>query len=375
MNQVVLNVFIEDLSFAALSNFFKHHHHSSHYILLDEHTLRHCYPIILKYLPPHQIIQMQAGEEHKSLKTCETIWQKLTESNADRNSLLINLGGGVIGDLGGFAAGCYKRGIQFINIPTTLLAMVDANVGAKTGVDFMGFKNQIGLFNEPEGVFVYTGFLKTLPERELKSGFAEVMKHYLIADGDGFEEISKQTRGSRHQTAEKIGHELEFSKNNWDRVVEKNIRIKSGIVSQDPQEQNIRKALNFGHTIGHAVESHFLNNECQKLLHGEAVAVGMIAEGFISMKQKLLSASELDAIRTTILNYYDLPEISPTEFKAIGELMKQDKKNSGEQIQFTLLKGIGNYSINQSVKEDTIKESLDYYNRVLHEYSEGKSSH
>lgn len=304
---------------------------------------------------------MQAGEVHKTLQTCETIWKKLTDSNADRNALLINLGGGVIGDLGGFAAGCYKRGIKFINIPTTLLAMVDANVGAKTGVDFMGFKNQIGLFNEPEGVFVYTGFLRTLPERELKSGFAEVIKHYLIADKNGFEEVRSEK------------YELRNAK--WDEVVAASIRIKSNIVTQDPKEQNIRKALNFGHTIGHAMESLFLKDEHQKLLHGEAVAAGIIAESFISEKQDLLEPESLTAICKMILRTYDLPEISPTDFPFLLQLMKQDKKNTGDEIRFSLLNGIGNYSINQSVKEETIKASLEYYNTVLHEHSEGKSSH
>ncbi len=351
MTETKSKIFIEKNSLQQFSKFISSHTFSSLFILVDENTVKHCYPKLIQLLPSHHIVQIEAGEECKTISACETIWQKLTSENADRNSLLINLGGGVVGDMGGFAAGCYKRGIKFINIPTTLLSMVDASVGGKTGIDFMNFKNQIGLFNEPEAVFIDTGFLQTLSERELLSGFAEVIKHYLIADKNLFEEIRNQKSEIRNLA--------------WNEVVAKNVSIKAKIVEQDPHEKNIRKALNFGHTIGHAVESYFLKDENKKLLHGEAVAAGMIAESFLSVKLNLLSEEELNSIAKLILHYFKLPIVPEADFKTILELMKQDKKNVSQKTQFSLLNGIGNYSINNSVEEDAIIDSLRYYNSLL----------
>lgn len=320
------------------------------FVLTDENTFKHCYSAIVHHLPQHHIIRISSGEENKTLATCEVIWKKLTEANADRKGILVNLGGGVIGDIGGFAAGCYKRGIRSINIPTTLLAMVDASVGGKTGIDFLGYKNQIGLFNEPEAVIVHTPFLKTLPERELTSGFAEVIKHYLIADKGEFKRL--------------LAYKPSLTKMKWDKTVTRNIKIKSVIVKKDPFEKNIRKALNFGHTIGHGVESYFLRTG-QSLLHGEAVAIGMLTEGFISLNKKLVTEKELKMIVELITHYFDLPLIPKPAYKEILQLIKQDKKNKGLNLQLTLLKGIGNYSINNSVEEAIIAEAIDYYNTVL----------
>lgn len=334
-----------------LSSVLQNGEYSQVHVLVDEHTLKHCYPKVLHFLPDHNIIQITSGENHKTLETCNSVWAKLTASNADRKAVLINLGGGVIGDLGGFAAACYKRGISFINIPTTLLAMVDASVGGKTGVDFSGFKNQIGVFAQPEAVIIDITFLKTLPERELRSGFAEVIKHYLIADAQAFLHLtdSKQV----------------ISKVITDQLVKTNIAIKQHIVEQDPKESGVRKALNFGHTIGHAVESYFLQQPGQTLLHGEAVATGIIAESFISHKLELLSKDELALMTNTIKHYYKLPIVAEQEFKQLLSLLQQDKKAKGAQNQFTLLNGIGNFSINISVEEDLIKDSLRYYNSVM----------
>jgi len=329
-------------------NFLSSYSFSMIFVLVDENTLEYCYPQIEPQLPKHFLIQILSGEENKTLTTCETVWQKLTNENADRNSLLINLGGGVIGDLGGFAAGCYKRGIKFVNFPTTLLAMVDASVGSKTGIDFLNFKNQIGLFNEPEAVFIYTGFLETLPEGELLSGFAEVIKHYLIADVNEFEKLHK--------------YETKITELNWGEIVEKNITIKSKIVEQDPFEKNIRKALNFGHTIGHAVESCFLQKDGKKLLHGEAVAVGMICEIYLSLKKELINEDESGRAAGYILRNYKLPEIYEEDFEQILQFIKQDKKNATGQAQFTLLKGIGGFSIDNNVNDSSVIESLRYYN-------------
>lgn len=326
---------------------------STVFVLVDENTLKYCYPLVIQYLPQHQVISIKSGEEHKVLETCTDIWNQLTKTNADRQTILINLGGGVIGDMGGFAAGCYKRGVRFINIPTTLLAMVDASVGAKTGIDFNGFKNQIGLFNQPLAVVVDTVFLKTLPERELLSGFAEVLKHYLISDKEQFEWV--------------ITNKPVLSNLNWAEVVTRNIVIKSNIVKQDPTEQGIRKALNYGHTIGHAVESMFLNDEQQSLLHGEAVAIGLITEAFISGKVGLLNDVQLNEVAEVVLHYFKLPYLPQQQYAAIINLLKQDKKNEGGETKFTLLNPVGNYSINNSVQDDLIIQSLNYYNNLLDE--------
>jgi 3-dehydroquinate synthase len=332
-----------------LTKFLANHTFSQVFVLVDEHTLQHCYPLVTPALPAHTLIQIQSGEEHKTLATCSHVWEQLTQHQADRNSLLINLGGGVIGDLGGFAAGCYKRGIKFANIPTTLLAMVDASVGAKTGIDFEGLKNQIGLFNEAEAIFINTAFLKTLPPRELLSGFAEVLKHYLIADGPTFNKIATDLPL--------------FSALNWDAIVEHSVTIKSAIVEEDPLEQGNRKALNLGHTIGHAVESYFLTHE--KLLHGEAVAVGLICEAYISQQAGFITDAELNTITSTILHYFKLPVLPANAFGTLLGLLKQDKKSISGKNQFTLLKGIGNYCIHNSVEEETIKQSLQFYNRQI----------
>jgi len=321
---------------------------SACFVLVDENTLQHCYPFVKTCLPAHVLIQIQSGEKHKTISTCEIIWEELTNANADRKSLLINLGGGVISDIGGFAASCYKRGIAFINIPTTLLAMVDASVGGKTGVDFMGFKNQLGQFSEAEAVFVFTCLLETLPQRELISGFAEVIKHYLIADRESFFEITRSG----------------LTNDKWPEVVVKNIKIKSAIVEQDPSEKGVRKALNYGHTVGHAIESWSLKNEKAFLLHGEAVAVGILAESFLSLKKGLLNKEDLNEIESAIKRYFKLVAIPQGHITEIMALIKQDKKNEHETTQFTLLQNIGNYSINNTVEEELVIESLNYYNSL-----------
>jgi 3-dehydroquinate synthase len=324
---------------------------SSVFVLCDENTLAHCYPRLKEFLPAHQTLIIKAGEEHKTLATCEGIWQQLTLHLGGRNSLLINAGGGVICDMGGFAAGCYKRGIPFINVPTTLLAMVDAAVGGKTGIDFAGYKNQIGLFCNASAVFVDTGFLKTLPDREIVSGFAEVIKHYLIAGKNEFQKL--------------LNLKLPVRTYIDDAVIAKNIAIKQDITETDPLEKGPRKALNFGHTTGHAVESYFLQNPDKKLLHGEAVAIGMISESYISYATGGISTNELNEICEVIFHYFKLPVIPGNAVNDILKLMLQDKKNISGKTNFTLLNGIGNYNIDKSVEENVIIESVKYYNSML----------
>ncbi len=358
MSVISPNIFTGKDSLQNLQKFFSGNSFSQVFVLADENTFKHCYPKVKKKLPKHSVILVKSGEENKILTTCELIWEKLSEVNADRNSLLINLGGGVISDLGGFAAGCYKRGIKFINLPTTLLAMVDASVGAKTGIDFKNFKNQIGLFNDPEAVFVHTGFLKTLPEQELRAGMAEVIKHYLIADREAFNEISKLF-------FPKKGKEYDIRKMNLDVLVRRNIAIKSKIVAKDKFEKGARKALNFGHTIGHAIETYFLNKG-RKILHGEAVAIGILCESGISIDMGLLPRKRFPYILILIGAIFpDLPDFRKQGIPAILKLIKQDKKNFESKNQFTLLRDIGKFSTGNFVEENLIVQSLEYYSEMF----------
>lgn len=336
---------------ASLSDYIQNIYPTSVFVILDSNTELFCYPLVRGFLPEHNIIVVQAGEEHKNLQSCEAIWQQLTNARADRNTLVINLGGGMITDLGGFAAACYKRGLSFINIPTSLLAMVDASVGAKTGIDFHGFKNQIGAFKSAERVFIYTAFLKTLPKRELLSGMAEVMKHYLIADKESFFEWKGNTINST--TAD------------WQSLVQKSVAIKQAIVDKDPLENGDRKALNFGHTIGHAVETLFLRNGTGYLLHGEAIIIGMICEAYISWVQSLLPEKELLTVVTVLKKLLHLPAMEENNYRELLQLMQQDKKSNAGELRFTLLNGIGNYSIHQSVEERVIIDAFNFYNRQL----------
>lgn len=319
------------------------------FILADENTSAYCVQLLLPFInSSYHLIEWKSGESRKTIDAAVHVWFKLTNHKADRNALLINVGGGVIGDIGGFAAGCYKRGIRYIQLPTSLLAMVDASVGGKTGVDFDGFKNHIGLFNAPSHVFVHLPFLKTLPPRELLSGFAEVVKHYLIADKDAFLELATPN--------------FDLKKVDWSACVHKSILIKSRIVDEDYLEANARKALNFGHTLGHAIESFYLNDEVNRLLHGEAVAIGMIAESYISHHFGLISEAELAIITSCIRKLFPLQPLHETDFKFIFKLVEQDKKNSDGQNRFTLLQGIGNYSVNNFVEEYLMQEALRYFN-------------
>lgn len=338
---------------ATLSDFISYRKPNSVFVLLDSNTQIHCYPLLVSLLPSHETVIVKSGELHKNLQSCEFIWEKLSAAEADRNSLLINVGGGMITDLGGFAAACYKRGIGFVNVPTTLLAMVDAAIGAKTGIDFLGFKNQIGVFKQAELVVLDTIFLNTLAQRELLSGMAEVVKHYLIADKEAFFELSNS------------GNQL--SKYDWTTIVKKNIAIKQSIVEKDPHEIGDRKALNFGHTIGHAVESFFMDKGAQSLLHGEAVAIGMVCEAYLSCAQSLLTNEELRSVTSLINKLFSLPALPHGSFPHLIELIKQDKKNISGIPRFTLLHGIGNYSIHQCVEQSIIIESFNYFNNSIHE--------
>ncbi|MBX7240716.1 MAG: 3-dehydroquinate synthase [Bacteroidia bacterium] len=323
-------------------------------VLCDENTYRLCYPLVSPLLPEnHRVIGILAGEVHKTLATCEKIWTALCEMNTDRSACLLNLGGGVVGDIGGFVAGTYKRGIAFVQIPTSLLAQVDASVGGKTGVDFLNYKNQIGLFARPESVLIYPGFLQTLPEREWKSGFAEILKHYLIADKPGWERI-------RNVSPETLDTEAE---------IRHSVAIKSAITEKDPHEKNIRKSLNFGHTVGHAIESYFIGFDQEQVLHGEAVAAGMICESFFSWQAGLITGEECMQITQYINQYFNIPEIPVFAYKTIFHCMAQDKKNYSGEIRTVLLSGIGNTVFDVSVSEESLLASMEYYQQQLQRHT------
>ena len=322
---------------------------SKMFVLVDENTKLHCLPRLEGYLPESlKLIQVKAGEENKTLATCQLIWQSLTDANADRQALMINLGGGVICDMGGFCARTYKRGIKFWNIPTTLLSQVDASVGGKLGVDFGDFKNHIGLFSEPDMVFVDSIFFNTLPEDEIVSGFAEMVKHALIRDKDMFYELLEQ----------------KIADIDWQQWVPKSVAIKQEVVGQDPTEKGLRKILNFGHTIGHAIESYYLTKE-NALKHGEAIAIGMVAETYLSITKNMLSDDDGEMIIQYLLKVFPKQKIDDNAINTIINLSLQDKKNKNGSIYAVLLNAIGEAVYDVEITGDEISTSLNYYNQLI----------
>ncbi len=322
--------------------------YSKIFVLVDENTKQHCLPVFrdnVKGNREMKVLEIPSGEIHKNIATCTKVWQKLSDLDADRKSVLINLGGGVVTDLGGFVASTFKRGIDFINIPTTLLSMVDASVGGKTGVDLGALKNQIGVINQPQMVLVVPEFLRTLSHRELESGFAEMLKHGLISDRAYWEKLKSVTD---------FGH--------LETPIHESVLIKNDVVLQDPTEQNLRKTLNYGHTLGHAIESNFLENpELPTLLHGEAIAIGMVLEAYLSHKLAGLTALELDDIASTFISRYGKIDFTDTDIKDILSLLKFDKKNSHGNINFVLLEAIGKPVIDVRIPEHLFMEAFAYY--------------
>lgn len=311
-------------------------------VLVDENTRRDCLPLLPVDAP---VIEVQSGEENKHLQSCEQIWRQMTDLGFTRKSLLINLGGGVIGDMGGFAAATFKRGIRFVNFPTTLLSMVDASIGGKLGVDFQGLKNHIGVFQEPNAVVISPAFLYTLPPHEVLSGFAEVLKHGLIYDRGYWDKTKK----------------LDPLNADWSEIIRESVGIKQAVVQADPLEAGLRKILNFGHTLGHAIESFFLGSE-HRLLHGEAIAVGMIVEGFLSVRRGLLSREDQEDICSVIGQHYTLPALPALD--ALAVWLQQDKKNEGEEMNFSLIGPIGKAHYDEAVSLGEIRLALEDYHRI-----------
>ncbi len=316
-------------------------------VLVDENTKSLCYPKIASWLPGHELLEIKSGEVNKTLETCEKIWDDLTVNGFDRNSLLINLGGGVIGDMGGFCAATFKRGIAFINMPTTLLSQVDASVGGKLGIDFRGLKNHIGLFQDPKHIAIDPGFLSTLPENEMRSGFAEIIKHHLIRDANGWEAL----------------RQMDWPDMPWDVLIPHSVEIKSAVVASDPYESGMRKILNLGHTVGHAIESHLLKTN-SAVLHGEAVAAGIICENQIAWKKNMLSEREKSEVERFILSLFGKICLPLEERDAIVRQAYQDKKNQNQRIRSVLLRKIGDPAWDIEITGTEILDALEYYDSL-----------
>ena len=322
--------------------------HDRIFVLVDETTNKLCWTLVKDYLclKDAQTIVIGATDRRKNLDTLVHVWESLQQGKATRHSLLINLGGGMVIDLGGFAASTYKRGINFINVPTTLLAMVDASVGGKTGINFGGLKNEIGVFNDAEFVLLDTNWLQTLDEENIRSGYAEMLKHGLIADETMWAELINfnLAQPNLRQLAS---------------MLDKSVRIKERIVAEDPHEKGIRKALNLGHTFGHAFESWAMKR--QPVLHGYAVAFGLIAELYLATTQTDFPTERMRQTVNFIRAYYGSLPITCNDYPELIELMHHDKKNRGNEINVTLLGGIGDIRIDQTITEEDIKEALDFF--------------
>lgn len=338
------NIVITEQPTQSLSNFLGTKGYSKVLVLADEFTVKDCYPLLQSALPAHTSFTIKSGEEHKTLTTCSAIWQAMTDAQLDRHSVVIIIGGGVLGDMGGFCAATYKRGIDFILVPTTLLAQADASIGGKLGIDFNNFKNHIGVFQQPAFTLLHAGFLKTLSEQELRSGFAEVIKHALISDQQLWDIIRT--------------HKL--SEQNWTALLKHSAEFKYSVINQDPYEKGLRKILNAGHTIGHALESFFLTSG-NKIMHGEAVAAGLIAEAYIAVKRNLLTEEELQQITTYTLSIFGKLSFSETALSDIAGLSLQDKKNKGNSILCVLPNGIGKAKWDVEISLDEIVDALKFY--------------
>lgn len=344
------SIHFNNKGFEELNRFLTENKYSSVFIITDTNSNEHCLPAFMGNLTTDltiEIIEFENGETNKNIETCIQIWETLTELGADRKSIVLNLGGGVVTDLGGFVASTFKRGIDFIHIPTTLLAMVDAAIGGKNGIDLGNLKNQIGVITFPKMVLINSDYLSTLPKNEMRSGLAEILKHGLIFDKNYWQQFQNLSQ---------------LDTSDFDAIIHKSIEIKNEIVTRDPKENGIRKALNFGHTLGHAIESYFLENENKiSLLHGEAIAIGMILESFISWKKNLISATDYLEIKSTIKNLFGEIVFDKNDLTPILNLLVHDKKNEYGNIQFVLLNGIGNTIINQVIENEIIEKAFEDY--------------
>lgn len=324
---------------------------SSIFILVDENTNKFCLNIFIKKteIEKFEKIIINSGEENKNIDSCLFIWEKLNTFKADRKSLLINLGGGVLTDIGGFVASTYLRGINFINIPTTLLGMVDAAHGGKTGIDFKLLKNQIGVFSDPSEVILDSEYLNTLSKDEFLNGYAEVFKHSLLTN--------KRDLNFNSLINLDFYKDVSF-------IIDKYSEIKNEIVRSDKFESNYRKILNLGHTIGHAIESYsFRSINLDELKHGEAIIVGLITELYISHRQLNFPLSDLENLKTNVLKYFKRVHLTESDIEEIYDLLVYDKKNEGGIVNFVLLKSIGDPVVDQQTTKELFIESFKFYNK------------
>ncbi|MBZ9778208.1 3-dehydroquinate synthase [Psychroflexus sp. CAK8W] len=353
MNTLQLETYkiaFQDTAYIELNKLIKSQSYSSLFILVDSNTHEFCSKFLSEKIEADvniEWIEIEPGEEHKTIQTCNEIWKTLSENGADRKSLLINLGGGIVTDIGGYAASCFKRGIDFVHIPTTLLGMVDAAIGGKNGVNLDSLKNQIGIIRPPKLVMVDVGYLATLPQEEMRSGLAEMLKHGLIANAEdffAFEDLSQ------------------FQVEKLPELIRDSIKVKTKIAEEDPFENGLRMALNFGHTLGHAIESyHMESSEKAKLLHGEAVAIGMILALKLSVEVLEFNSTKCDKASQVIKTYFKTVVFSKHDITNIKTYLKHDKKNSAGNINFVLLEDIGQPKINCKVSDDQIKKAFAYY--------------
>jgi len=343
-------VYFGEECYSALNTYLEKANHSKIFILVDSNTHEFCLSRLMGEIKGSydiEVIEIEPGEIHKNIETCSGVWNVLSELGADRKSLMINLGGGVVTDLGGFVACTYKRGINYINIPTSLLAMVDASVGGKTGVDLGNLKNMVGVISESEMVLVDTTYLTSLPANQMRSGFAEMLKHGLIQDKNYWNQISDLSQ-------------LDLT--DLEKMIYDSVVIKNNIVFEDPTEQNIRKYLNFGHTLGHAIESYYLTHpERETLLHGEAIAIGMIMEAYMSSELLSLTKEDLESISKVILHTFPKVTIPSEDHQPIMDLLIHDKKNEQGNIYFVLLNTLGEAKYNCVVDDQLILKSFEYY--------------
>jgi len=322
------------------------------YIFVDQNTKRECLPVLsgdMKF-PDKNIIEIKSGENNKSMDTAIFMWDYLSRNGVKRNSLVINIGGGMLCDLGAFVASTIKRGIKYINVPTTLLAMIDAAIGGKAGLNFNGLKNEIGLIQQPEDVIIDVRFLKTLNKENLLSGLGEMLKYGLIFDAEQWNRLISFNLD-----------ELDYKQ--LEGLINESALIKKYFVEKDPFEKDIRKALNFGHTFGHAFESYSIKTRLP-LLHGKAIAYGMICESYLSNKEAGLSSASFDSICSFIINTFGKPAISKNNFKQYLDLMKYDKKNTDNKINCTLIPEIGQFSINNCFSSNEILKALDFLVKI-----------
>lgn len=319
------------------------------FLLTESQAAGYCLPAVAELLERKNIrkMEIEPGEENKSIGSVEKVWQFLSENGADRKSLLINLGGGMLTDLGGFAASTFKRGLDFVNIPTTLLAQVDASLGGKTGFNFNGLKNEIGVFQEPVAVLIDTTFLKTIDRSNFLSGYAEMIKHGLIKSREHWDEL-------QHFDFESVDYA------SLQQMIAHSVAVKEWFVMNDPTEKNIRKALNLGHTAGHAFESYALKTG-RPMLHGYAVVYGIIVELFLSVKKCGFDSALLEQISAWLIALYGKFEITESDFDALFELMTHDKKNEAGRINFTLVPEIGQFVIDQHCNKDEVFEALSFF--------------